>query len=195
MRGENIMATNNRYVVKSLGKIDGLPVVKIQGSNKFDKLSKIIVIDSLTGEVVKEVTDFETTKEGNYFLKESYKKDSFLRGVLETRAGLPASEYAKNEVRIFNGEKRFRMSAYFYAWSNDRNTMYRYTYDLQAASGRVDIREKVAEFRGTVLYVYLKTPKTGKKLQGLNRTDRGGIHEEDDSARGALEAWRRDLLS
>ena len=189
------MATNNRYIVKSLGKVEGLPVVKIQGSNKFDKLSRIIVIDSVTGEVVKEVTDFETTKEGNYFLKESYKKDSFLRGVLETRAGLPASEYAKNEVRIFNGEKRFRMSAYFYAWSDDRNTMFRYTYDLQAASGRVDIREKVAEFRGTVLYVYLKTPKTGKKLQGLNRTDKGGAHEEDDSARGALEAWRRDLLS
>ena len=187
------MAKQYNHIVKDLGKIEGLPVVKIQGNNKFAQLHKIVLIDVETGAIIDEVKDFEKNQEGNYFLKESCKKDAFLQGVLETRAGLPASGYRKNEVRIFEGEVRFRMSAYFYSWSEDKNTMYRYTYDTGAAAGRIDDKQKVAEFRGNILYVYLKKPKTGKKVNNPAsvRSDAGKTHEEDNSARATLEKFRR----
>lgn len=190
----NIMTKTYNAIVKDLGVIDGLPVVRIEGSdNKFVKLHKIILVDIETGEVIDEVKDFEKNQEGNYFLKESYKKDAFLKGVLETRAGLPASGYRKNEVRFFNGKKRFRMSAYFYEWSEDKKTMYRYTYDEGAAYGRIDEKQRVAEFRGSVLYVYLKKPKVGKKVNNPAsvRTDTGKVHKADNSPRAVIEKERR----
>lgn len=183
----------NNTIVKDLGTISNLPTVKIQGNNKFAKLHKIIVVDIETGEVLDEVKDFEKNQEGNYFLKESCKKDAFLQGVLETRADLPASGYRKNEVRIFDGKKRFRMSAYFYEWSEDKKTMYRYTYDVEAAYGRLDDKQKVAEFRGSVLYVYIKKPKVGKKVNNPAsvRTDNGKAHKPDNSPRAMIEKERR----
>ena len=192
------MANRYNHIVKDLGVIDGLPVVRVEGSNagKFQKLHKFIVM-SEDGEVLLETSEFQKKQDSLYFLRESCKKDAYLLGVCEIADGYQASGYKKNEIRVIDGKEYYRMSAYLYRWEG--NDLLRWTYDAGAAYQRMDKGQRVATRNGHVITMLKKkaTSKLAKSVQNpdLVRTDSGKAHEEDNSARGALEAWRRDLLS
>lgn len=184
----------NIYRIEDKGVIKGLPVAKVEGSNngRFQKLHRFDVYDE-EGNLLLSTAEFAKKQDTTYFLRESYKKDSFLLGVCEIAEGLPASGYKYNQVFTIEGKRYYRMSAYLYRWEGNR--LLRWTYDKGAAYERIDKGTEVATRNGNVITLKKKiaSSKLAKKVNNPSavRTDTGKIHEEDNSPRGALEKVRR----